>query len=357
MNITISPMICNISQSFYMRHQSQSFDLQAHNHLSESHLVSQSLLDREENTERPANVFEELFWDRMAERYKMQQETCDLQQLMETTYFRNMVATLQEEVALKDFMIQGQAKIIQHLKAALTEMYECNHHLKREKYQVLDSEADICSDSEPEVSDPEPEVPDPEVDISDPEPEVPDTEVVVSDPEPEVPDPEPEVPNHEVVVSDPEPEVPIPEPEVPDPEVDISDPEPEITDPEPEVPDPEVDVSDPEPKVSFKDLPQKMDMVAFGSSSMELLESQAPEEPQRDWEREGTRPKRRIVTEDKPKPKRSRVRETGETHGAALHRTDMAIILTHSLSAITHTVVTVVVYLSWQRNLSQLFRW
>ena len=187
------------------------------------------------------------------------------------------MATLQYEVALKDFIIRGQAKIIQHLKAALTEIYECIHHLKREKYQVLDSEGDeyICSDSEPEISDPEPEVPDPEVDISDPEPEVPDTEVVVSDPEPEVqvpepkvPDPEPEVPDPEVDVSDPEPEVPDPEvdisdlePEVPDPKVVVSDPEPEFPDPEPEVPDPEVDASDPEPKVSFKELPQKMDLV------------------------------------------------------------------------------------------------
>ena len=194
-----------------------------------------------------------------------------------------------------------------------------------------------------DISDPDPEVPDTEVVLSDPEPQVPDPEPEIPDPEPEVHDPEvdaggpePEVPDPEVVVSDPEPEIPDPEPEVPDPEVDVSDPEPEI-------PDPEVDVSDPEPKVSFKDLPQKMDMVAFGSSSMELLESQAPEEPQRDWEREGGRPKRPIVTKDKPKPKCSRVRKPGETHGAALHRTDMTIILTHSLSAITHTVVTVVV--------------
>ena len=153
------------------------------------------------------------------------QETCDPQQLMETTYFRNVnrVATLQDEVALKDFIIQEQAKIIHHLRAALTEMYKCNRCLKREKYEVLDSdEADeyIYSDSELEVSDPEPEVPDPEVDVSDPEPEVPDPEVDVSDPEPEVPDPE----------------------------VDVSD-------PEPEVPDSEVDVSDPEPKgFSFKEL-------------------------------------------------------------------------------------------------------
>ena len=84
----------------------------------------------------------------------MQEETCDMQQLMETTYFKNMVVTLQDEVALKDIIVREQANIIQHLKATLTEMYECNHHLKREKYQVLDSEADeyICSDSEPEVS-------------------------------------------------------------------------------------------------------------------------------------------------------------------------------------------------------------
>ena len=45
------------NQFYDLQHQSQSFDLQAHNQLSESNLVSQSLLDREANTERPANVF------------------------------------------------------------------------------------------------------------------------------------------------------------------------------------------------------------------------------------------------------------------------------------------------------------
>ena len=43
-------------------------------------------------------------------------------------------------------------------------------HRDPHKYQVLDSEADICSDPEPEVPVPEPEVPDPEVVINDPEP-------------------------------------------------------------------------------------------------------------------------------------------------------------------------------------------
>ena len=114
--------------------------------------------------------------------------------------------------------IREQAKTNQHLKAALTELYKCNHHLKREKYQVLDSEGDesISSDTEHEVPDPE---------------------VVVSDPEPEVPDSEPEVLDPEVDVSDPEPEIPDPEPEAPDSEPEVSHLEPEITDPEPAVPD------------------------------------------------------------------------------------------------------------------------
>ncbi|XP_047195243.1 eukaryotic translation initiation factor 4 gamma 3 [Hippoglossus stenolepis] len=46
-----------------------------------------------------------------------------------------------------------------------------------------------------------------------------------------------------------------------------------------------------------------------GSSSKELLESQTPEEPRRDREREGAEPRRPSVTEDKPEPERSRVRE------------------------------------------------
>ena len=182
------------------------------------------------------------------------------------------MATLQDEVDLKDYIIREQAKINQHLKAALTEMYECD---KGDEY--------ICSDSEPKISDPEPEVPDTEVvvsdpeaevpvpeaevpdhkvDVSDPEPEVSDPEVDVSDPEHEVPDPEVDVSDPKTEIPDPEVDVSDPEPEVPDPEVDVSDPETEIPDPEVDVSDPEVDVSDPEPKVSFKVLPQKMDMVA-----------------------------------------------------------------------------------------------
>ena len=138
------------------------------------------------------------------------------------------MATLQDEVDLKDYIIREQAKINQHLKAALTEMYECD---KGDEY--------ICSDSEPKISDPEPEVPD--------------TEVVVSDPEAEVPVPEPEVPDHEVDVSDPEPEVSDPEVDISDPEHEVPDPEVDVSDPEPEVSDPEVDVSDPEHEVPDPD--------------------------------------------------------------------------------------------------------
>uniref|UniRef100_A0A3B5AK85 Eukaryotic translation initiation factor 4 gamma 3-like n=1 Tax=Stegastes partitus TaxID=144197 RepID=A0A3B5AK85_9TELE len=46
-----------------------------------------------------------------------------------------------------------------------------------------------------------------------------------------------------------------------------------------------------------------------GGSSKELLESQSPEEPRRDREREGAEPRRPSVTEDKAEPERSRVRE------------------------------------------------
>uniref|UniRef100_A0A3Q0S187 Eukaryotic translation initiation factor 4 gamma 3 n=1 Tax=Amphilophus citrinellus TaxID=61819 RepID=A0A3Q0S187_AMPCI len=46
-----------------------------------------------------------------------------------------------------------------------------------------------------------------------------------------------------------------------------------------------------------------------GGSSKELLESQSPEEPRRDREREGAEPRRPSVTEDKPETERSRVRE------------------------------------------------
>lgn len=46
-----------------------------------------------------------------------------------------------------------------------------------------------------------------------------------------------------------------------------------------------------------------------GGSSKELLESQTPEEPRRDREREGAEPRRPSVTEDKTEPERSRVRE------------------------------------------------
>ena len=52
----------------------------------------------------------------------------------------DMVATLQDEAVYKDFMIQEQAKINHYLN--FTDMYECNYHLKRQKYQVLDSEAE-----------------------------------------------------------------------------------------------------------------------------------------------------------------------------------------------------------------------
>ncbi|XP_056129104.1 eukaryotic translation initiation factor 4 gamma 3 isoform X2 [Lampris incognitus] len=46
-----------------------------------------------------------------------------------------------------------------------------------------------------------------------------------------------------------------------------------------------------------------------GGSSKELLESQAPEEPRREREREGAEPRRPSVTEDKMEPERSRARE------------------------------------------------
>ena len=135
----------------------------------------------------------------MAEMYEMHEETCDLlttrKELMEI-----MMASLQDEVDLK------QANMNQHLKAALTEMYEWDEY--------------ICSDSEDEV--PVYFFSDPEVDVSDPEPDVPDPEVDVSDPEDEIP-------FYFVSKADLD---------VPDPEVDVSD-------PEPDVPDPEVDVSDP----------------------------------------------------------------------------------------------------------------
>ncbi|XP_045931395.1 eukaryotic translation initiation factor 4 gamma 3 isoform X1 [Micropterus dolomieu] len=47
-----------------------------------------------------------------------------------------------------------------------------------------------------------------------------------------------------------------------------------------------------------------------GSSSKELLESQTPEEPRRDREREGAEPRRPSVTEDKTESEHSRVRES-----------------------------------------------
>uniref|UniRef100_A0A8C4H279 Eukaryotic translation initiation factor 4 gamma, 3a n=1 Tax=Dicentrarchus labrax TaxID=13489 RepID=A0A8C4H279_DICLA len=46
-----------------------------------------------------------------------------------------------------------------------------------------------------------------------------------------------------------------------------------------------------------------------GGSSKELLESQTPDEPRRDREREGAEPRRPSVTEDKTEAERSRVRE------------------------------------------------
>lgn len=51
-----------------------------------------------------------------------------------------------------------------------------------------------------------------------------------------------------------------------------------------------------------------------GSSSKELLESQAPDEPRRDRDREGAEPRRPSVAEEKSEPERSRVRESGEGH-------------------------------------------
>lgn len=52
-----------------------------------------------------------------------------------------------------------------------------------------------------------------------------------------------------------------------------------------------------------------------GGSSKELLESQNPEEPRRDREREGAEPRRPSVSEDKTETERSRVREPGENAG------------------------------------------
>uniref|UniRef100_A0A671YKL2 Eukaryotic translation initiation factor 4 gamma 3 n=1 Tax=Sparus aurata TaxID=8175 RepID=A0A671YKL2_SPAAU len=46
-----------------------------------------------------------------------------------------------------------------------------------------------------------------------------------------------------------------------------------------------------------------------GGSSKELLESQSPDEPRRDREREGAEPRRPSVTEEKTEPERSRIRE------------------------------------------------
>ncbi|KAG7493404.1 eukaryotic translation initiation factor 4 gamma 3 isoform X2 [Solea senegalensis] len=46
-----------------------------------------------------------------------------------------------------------------------------------------------------------------------------------------------------------------------------------------------------------------------GSSAKELLESQTPEEPRRDREREGAEPRRPSVTEEKTEPERNRVKE------------------------------------------------
>ncbi|XP_053172576.1 eukaryotic translation initiation factor 4 gamma 3 [Scomber japonicus] len=54
-----------------------------------------------------------------------------------------------------------------------------------------------------------------------------------------------------------------------------------------------------------------------GGSSKELLESQTPEEPRRDREREGAEPRRPSVTEDKTEPERSRVKEPVKPEPAA----------------------------------------
>lgn len=58
-----------------------------------------------------------------------------------------------------------------------------------------------------------------------------------------------------------------------------------------------------------------------GGSSKELLESQSPEEPRRDREREGAEPRRPSVTEDKTEMERSRVREPGENTAQPLQFT------------------------------------
>lgn len=64
-----------------------------------------------------------------------------------------------------------------------------------------------------------------------------------------------------------------------------------------------------------------------GGSSKELLETQTPDEPRRDREREGAEPRRPSVTEDKTEPERSRVREPGEEHCAGQHQTHRKTIL------------------------------
>ena len=55
-------------------------------------------------------------------------------------------------------------------------------------------------------------------------------------------------------------------------------------------------------------------------------------------------PRRLSVYEEKSEPELSRVTEPGETHIAVQHWTDRTVILTHSLSAIHHTDVTVAVF-------------
>ncbi|KAF7658491.1 hypothetical protein LDENG_00012280 [Lucifuga dentata] len=54
-----------------------------------------------------------------------------------------------------------------------------------------------------------------------------------------------------------------------------------------------------------------------GGSSKELLESQSPEEPRRDKEREGAEPRRPSVSEDKTELERSRVREAAKPEPVA----------------------------------------
>uniref|UniRef100_A0A665XFB1 Eukaryotic translation initiation factor 4 gamma, 3a n=2 Tax=Echeneis naucrates TaxID=173247 RepID=A0A665XFB1_ECHNA len=63
-----------------------------------------------------------------------------------------------------------------------------------------------------------------------------------------------------------------------------------------------------------------------GGSSKELLESQTPEEPRRDREREGAEPRRPSVTEDKTEPERSRFRDRPTLSEEEIERKSKSII-------------------------------